>query len=147
MVSLTAVAEELEALRKNGTWETSPTPLTHKLLGCKWVLTTKRQADGTFIKRKARLVAQGFGQVPGRDFTHTESPVADRATLRVVLAISAARGNLIHQLDVTTAYLHGQIDTPNIFMRVPVGLNVPPGHALRLQKGLYGLRQAGRIWY
>ena len=142
-----AISEELEAHRANETWEIVRAPIGEKLLGFKWVFVTKRDEQGKLIKRKARLVAQGFSQRLGRDYNLTESPVADRSALRTFLAIAAARGHVVRQLDVTAAYLHGGIDIEGIFMRVPTGLNVPAGHACRLRKGLYGLKQAGRIWY
>ena len=142
-----AIGAELAAHRENETWEVVKAPLGEKLLGFKWVFTTKRDEEGKFIKRKARLVAKGFAQRAGRDYYLTESPVADRSSLRTFVAVAAARGHIIRQLDVTAAYLHGDIDVAGIFMRVPEGLNVPVGHACRLKKGLYGLKQAGRIWF
>ena len=77
-------------------------------------------------------MAQGFAHRFGRDFHKTESPVADRSSLRTFLAVATARGHIICQLDVTAAYLHSNIDVEGIFMRVPTGLNVLASHSCRL---------------
>ena len=144
---LAAVVDELEGHAANGTWREEAVSLSQKLLGCRWVFVTKRAPDRSIICRKARLVAQGFLQRLGRDYHLTESPVADRTSIRIFLAVAAARGSIVHQLDVTKAYLHGEIDLPNLFMRAPPGVKLAEGYALHLQRGLYGLKQAGRIWY
>ena len=67
-------------------------------------------ADGRLVKHKARLVAQGYTQKYGVNFTQTYAPVVNAASLRLLLAISANKGYHIDSLDITTAFLNGDID-------------------------------------
>ena len=79
---------------------------------------------------------------------HTFAPVIDFTTIRVVLSIAVQKGMEIHQMDVRTAFLHGEIDdTVFIFPPDVADITIPGGHALKLQKGLYGLKQAPRFWF
>ncbi|KAD2394260.1 hypothetical protein E3N88_41237 [Mikania micrantha] len=74
-VWIDAMQREMDALHKNKTWTLVPRPLDHNVVGCKWLYRTKFNADGSIERHKARLVAQGFSQIPGMDFSHTFSPV------------------------------------------------------------------------
>ncbi|KAL0360591.1 UNVERIFIED_CONTAM: Copia protein [Sesamum radiatum] len=57
-----AMTEEMEALRKNSTWEIVPLPKGKKTVGCRWVYTVKLKPDGSIDRYKARLVAKGYTQ-------------------------------------------------------------------------------------
>ncbi|OMO78632.1 Integrase, catalytic core [Corchorus capsularis] len=118
------------------------------IVGCKWVFKTKTKADGSLERLKARLVAKGFNQVPGVDFLETFSPVVKPATIRVVLTIALARDWEIRQLDVKNAFLHGFLNEP-VFMTQPPGFqnSQHPNYVCKLNKALYGLRQAPRVWF
>lgn len=61
-------------------------------------------------RRKARVVAKGFAQRPGIDFNDTFAPVARLNSFRLLMALSEEFDMDIHQVDVTTAYLNGNID-------------------------------------
>ncbi|CAL2244404.1 unnamed protein product [Prunus armeniaca] len=74
-----AMAEEIQALQLQGTWNLVPPPLDKNIVGCRWIYKTKRNSDGTISRYKARLVAQGFSQEHGLDYDETFSPVAPRA--------------------------------------------------------------------
>ena len=80
------------------------------------------------------------------DFSDTFAPVTHLETIRLMLAIAVHRDWEICQIDVKTAYLHGELDE-EIFMEPPEGFPAPNGHVYRLKKALYGLKQAGRQWY
>jgi transposase InsO family protein len=117
------------------------------VMGGKWVFRTKRGPDGTIIKYKARWVAQGFTQKYGIDYNETFAPVARFDSIRAILSLVAHHDWELHQMDVRTAYLHGELEE-EIYMKQPTGFTKPgtEGMVCRLNKSLYGLRQAGRVW-
>jgi hypothetical protein len=129
-----AMISEMESIEKNDSWED-----VH-------VLPEGREAVGyeTPKRYKARLCAQGFSQTHGCDYFETYSPVIRQASIRIILSIAASEAMHIHQMDVNTAFLNGEIDT-EVYMRRPneLGGNAP---YVRLKKALYGLKQASRIW-
>lgn len=141
-----AMRAEIDALEKNGTWTVVSLPPDKKAIGCKWVFKTKLKADGTIERHKARLVAKGYNQVEGVDFSDSYSPVAKSVTVRLFLALAAAKGWLLHQLDVNNAFLHGDLDE-DVYMLPPPGYSkVVAGQVCKLNKSLYGLKQASRQW-
>ncbi|XP_074305190.1 uncharacterized protein LOC141640232 [Silene latifolia] len=104
-----AMANEIEALERNGTWKIVELPKGKRPIGCKWVYKIKHKADGTIERYKARLVAQGFTQVEGVDYHETFAPVAKMTSVRIFLAVAVARNYDIEQLDVNNAFLHGDL--------------------------------------
>jgi hypothetical protein len=143
-----AMDDEYRALIDNTTWDLVDLPKGRRAIGTKWVFKTKRNADGTVERYKARLVAKGFAQRKGVDYYDTFAPVARMTSIRIILAVAAHEGLRVEQLDVDSAYLNGIIDA-EVFMDQPPSFIDPahPNRVCRLQKGLYGLKQAGRIWY
>jgi hypothetical protein len=105
-----AMKNEFNSLKKNKTWEIVDRPSDRKVIGCKWVLKTKFNSDGTIARRKARLVAKGYAQLPGIDFQETFAPVSRLCSARLIMAIAAQYNLIVHQLDFVTAYLNGDID-------------------------------------
>ncbi|KAG8482395.1 hypothetical protein CXB51_027330 [Gossypium anomalum] len=110
----------------------------------------KRNADGTVDRYKARLVAKGFSQHAGLDFRDTFSPVVRAVTIRTVLALAVMKGWSLRQVDVNNAFLNGVL-TEKVYMSQPPGFDMvaPNGQQLvcKLNKALYGLRQAPRAWF
>ena len=133
---------EMAALAKNGTWDLVDLPAGRKAVKSKWVF--KLKPDGRY---RARLVAKGFTQVPGIDFDETFSPIARFESLRLLLALAALEDWHIHQMDVKSAFLNGELEE-EIFMEQPKGFIVAGQETLvcRLKKALYGLKQASRAW-
>lgn len=99
-----AMAVEYSSLMKNDTWELVPLPHGRKLVRCKWVYRTKYAADGSIDKYKASLVAKGFSQVEGIDYSETFAPVAKMDSIRLVLALATAQGWSVFQMDVKSAF-------------------------------------------
>lgn len=142
-----AIDKELSNLMSKGTWSDVKKPVDRKTIGSRWILRVKRDALGEVVKFKARLVAQGFSQVPGVDFEETYAPVGRTTSLRIMLTISAFMNLEIQQADVEGAYLNGSLDV-DIYMRYPDCVVPAEGcDALKLNKALYGLKQAGRLWW
>ena len=119
-------------------------PAGKKAIPTKVVLTKKLDPTGKPIRYKARLVAQGFRQVPGIDYFETFSPVAALDSVRLILTIAAAADYEIEQLDVVTAFLGGKVEE-EIYIGLPEGILGGPRLA-RLIKALYGLKQSPRCW-
>ena len=115
-----AMQEEYDSLIANGTWELTPLPKDHKTVSCKWVFCTKKDANGVVVRHKARLVAKGYSQVEGVDFNETFAPVAKFSTIRCILALGAAMDLEMHQMDVKTAFLNGELEK-DIYMDQPQG--------------------------
>lgn len=141
-----AMTAELKAMEDMQVWEVVPKPDNVNVVSSKWVYKLKRDANGEISRYKARLVARGFTQVHGTDYSDTYAPVTRLETIRLLFALAVEKDWEIRQIDVKTAYLNGNLDE-EIFMGPPKGYTVPKGHVLRLKKALYGLKQAGRQWY
>ncbi|XP_022631718.1 uncharacterized protein LOC111240603 [Vigna radiata var. radiata] len=139
---------EFDALHHNNTWELVSRSSTQNLVGCKWVFRIKRHLDGSIDRYKACLVAKGFHQRPGWDYTETFSPVVKLVTIRIVLTLVVRQGWSIRQLDANNAFLQGTLKEEVFMLQPPGFVNKSfPDHVCRLKKALYGLKQAPRAWY
>ena len=144
-----AMQNEMESLHRNGTWDLVPVPNRKRPVKCKWVYKLKEPVNPDEKPRyKARLVAKGYSQIPGIDYTDIYSPVVKHTSIRVLLGLVAANNYELEQLDVTTAFLNGELEE-EIFMQQPEGFVVPgkEDYVCKLNKSLYGLKQSPRQWY
>nr|GEY04027.1 retrovirus-related Pol polyprotein from transposon TNT 1-94 [Tanacetum cinerariifolium] len=138
---------KLEALEQNKTWMIEKLSPNKKALRCKSVYKIKYKSDGTIERFKARLVILGNHQVAGVDYSETFTQVAKMVTVRVFLAITAAKQWELHQMDVHNTSLHGDLEE-EVFMKLPPCLHKgQPKEACKLRRSLYGLRQAPRCWF
>ncbi|KAM1048568.1 hypothetical protein ACFX14_027616 [Malus domestica] len=140
-----AMESEMDSLLKNNTYELVELPKGRKALKNKWVFKLKN--DDNMTRYKARLVVKGFGQKKGVDFDEIFSPVVKMTSIRVILGMAASMDLELEQLDVKTAFLHGNLEE-EIYMEQPKGFEVKGKETLvcKLKKSLYGLKQAPRQW-
>lgn len=142
-----AMNEELQSIESNGVYVLAPLSPGRSPVGSKWVFKMKKDSTGAVVRYKARIVAQGCSQTYGEDYTETYAPVMKHASVRVLLSLAAKLGFDVQQMDVKTAFLHGDLHE-EIFMVPPPGV-VRPGEPKlywKLRKSLYGLRQSPRMW-
>nr|CCA18273.1 putative polyprotein [Albugo laibachii Nc14] len=117
---------QFKSLDEKKTWIIINRPSGQKVIGCKWVFEIKRDEYGKVQRYKARLVAQGFRQKAGVDYSDTYAPVASTSSIRIFLGISVQLGYEIYQYDMDTAFLNGKLEE---------------------ERSLYGLKQASAVWY
>ncbi|KAD3336335.1 hypothetical protein E3N88_31854 [Mikania micrantha] len=143
-----AIKNEIDSILQNHTWELVDLPPGCKPLGYRWIFKRKMKADGSIDKYKARLVIKGFRQKEGVDYFDTYSPVTRITSIRLVLTIAALRNLEVHQMDVKTAFLNGDLEE-EIYMEQPEGFSAPgqEGKVCKLVKSLYGLKQAPKQWH
>ena len=112
----------------------SDVPDNRRCLKCKWVFKVKR--NGVF---RARLVACGYSQIPGVDYSDSYSPVVHDITFRALLLAMIVEGLSGKIADVETAFLHGELEE-EIFMECPQGMDTQSDdEILILDKCMYGL--------
>ena len=107
---VSAMREELKSLHENKTYELVNLPKGRKVLKNKWVYRLKHEEGNSQPRYKARLVVKGFGQKKGIDFDEIFSPVVKMSSIRCVLGLAASMDLEVEQLDVKTAFLHGDLD-------------------------------------
>ena len=105
-----AIKSEIDSILHNHTWELVDLPLGCKPLNFKLVFKRKRKVDGSIDKHKARLVIKDYKQTEGLDYFDTYSSVMKINSIRMVLAIFALRNLEVHQMDVKTTFLNGNLD-------------------------------------
>ncbi len=142
------VGKEVNSLIKHDVFEECELPPGKKAIGCRWLFTKKYNKDGEVERYKGRLIAKGFTQQEGVDYTDTFAPVMKYKTLRIILTLVQQFNLEIKQFDVETAFLNAELKE-EVYMEIPDGLNIKRtgNNVLRLKKALYGTKQAPREWY
>ena len=145
-----AVNDEIDSILFNNTWVLVDLPPSSKLIGCKWVFRRKYNTNGSIQTFKARLVAKGFTQKKGVDYFDTYSlvVVARITSIRVLFALASIYKLYVHQMDVKTAFLNGDLKE-EVYMEQPEGFILPGNEekVCKLVKFLYGLKQALKQWH
>jgi hypothetical protein len=150
-----AMCVELNNMESKEVWEIVPklnVPKGRKIIGSRWVLA--RKTDG---KYRARCVAKGFSQIPGKDFQENHAPGIADTTLHLLLVIKTIMKLEAGQFDIETAFLYGLLDE-ELWMTIPEGYTKylqdkhnqtvdSTTHCLKLKKAIYGLVQAARQWW
>jgi hypothetical protein len=141
-----AAEEEYLMHMQNQTWEVVKLPPGKKAIGSGWVFRVKRNADGTVERYKGRIVAKGYSQRPGIDYTEVFAPTSRQAAIRLILALAALEDLELRSVDISHAFINGELDE-EIYMTQPEGFQeYGPEYVLRLLRSLYGLKQASRVW-
>jgi hypothetical protein len=106
----------------------------------------KNNVEGVIVKHKARLVAKGYVQQAGIDFDEVFTPVAKLDSVRLLLALAVQEGWKEHHIDVKSAFLNGDLKEV-VYVVQPLGFEKKGQEhkVYRLNKALYGLRQAPRV--
>ena len=119
-----------------------PPPAKANVIGSRWVFDVKH--DG---RKRARAVAKGYTQEQGKDFDGTYAPVLSMMSFRTLLTIGALEDLEIIHLDISKAFLHGDLHH-KVYMKPLPGFENPdhPDWVWELNKSVYGLCQAGREW-
>ncbi|KAI9915687.1 hypothetical protein PsorP6_007792 [Peronosclerospora sorghi] len=141
-----AIRSEIQSHICNHTWDMVTRPHGLKVIGCKWVFSLKSDETGKIIRYKVCLVARGFLQTLGFDYSKTYSPVASMNTVRAFLALCCRCGYLVKQYDIKTAFFNGEL-SEMVFMDVSEGIRAADGQVCRLRRSLYRLKQASAVWY
>ncbi|KAE9004408.1 hypothetical protein PR003_g19146 [Phytophthora rubi] len=145
-----AMNKENTALMMNGTWELVPHPKKRKgrpnILSSVWVLVAKHNEKGEVERLKARLAIRGFLQKFGLDYLETYSPVVRIESVGLIMLIAMSLGLECKHIDFVTAFLNGELVDVVIYMKQPESYEDGTDRVCRLRKGLYGLKQASKIW-
>ena len=110
-----------------------------------WVYKIKENPDGSISRYKSRLVARGFQQAEGIDYTETYSPTLKYSSLRILLDRVAREDMELFHWDIGTAFLNGELEE-EIYVSLPpgseefCGIPIMPGQCLKLKKAIYGLK-------
>ena len=101
--------EKMDAMTDNGTWDLVRLPAKKKAIGCQWVFTVKVNPDGSVAQLKARLIAKGYAQTYGVNYSDSFSPVAKLTSIQLFISLAATHGWDFHQLDIKNVCLHGDL--------------------------------------
>ncbi|CAJ1934699.1 unnamed protein product, partial [Cylindrotheca closterium] len=147
-----AIRKEFCDMIRRGVWrkmKRRDLPYGRRCIKCKWVFKIKR--NGVF---RSRLVACGYSQIPGVDFTEHFAPVINDITWRILLVAMMIWKLDAWLIDVETAFLHGEFDEgEQIFMNLPVGYDLVDSSidmsedCIELMKTAYGTVQGARQWW
>ena len=118
-----AINSEIQSILENKTWFLTDLPPGNKTLGTKWIFKRKLKSDGTVERYKARLVVKGYIQKKDIDYFDTYAPVARITTLRTLIALASIYKLIIHQMDVKTIFLNGELEE-EIYIDQPQGFIV-----------------------
>nr|GEX14416.1 copia protein [Tanacetum cinerariifolium] len=139
--------EELNQFIANDVWELVLQPRNMTIIGTKWVFRNKLAENGVVSRNKARLFAQGYTQQEGIDCDKTYASVARLESNMILLAYACALDFKLFQMDVKSAFLNSFINE-EVYVAQPLGFIdfEKPDHVYKLQKALYGFKQAPKAW-
>ena len=131
------------------TWDLVSRTEAQNVISGKWVFKIKKKADGSIERWKARWVARGFSQKHGIDFTEIFAPTIRYSSLRLLLSLANSLDLHLYGLDVSNAFARADVDE-SLFVEQPHGFvkldDFGKPYVCKLKKGLYGTKQAARLW-
>ena len=138
--------EELKSMDDNKVWDLVELPEGSKQVGCKWAFKTNHDLKGIIEIYKGRLVAKGYTQKEDIDYKETFSLVS-KDFLRIVMVLVAHYNLELHQMDVKTSFLNGDLGEEVYMDQLDGFLTTRKEHLVyKLRKSIYGLKQASRQW-
>ena len=141
-----AISKEFKTMHDHKVWnliDRRQIPTGRKTIKCRWIFEIKR--SGVF---RARLVACGYSQDAGIDFTESFSPVMNDVTMRLLITTEIVNKYTSRIVDIKRAFLHGVLEeNERVYMNCPEGLEHDDGQAVMLIKTIYGLVQASRAYF
>ena len=145
-----ALDSEYDQLVDAKTWILVPRSEAKNVISGKWVFKIKKNSDGTIDRYKARWCARGFSQKHDIDYTEIFAPVVRYSSVRTLLALANAQDLNIYGLDVSNAFARADVDE-ELFVQMPHGYSQTDADGkplvCKLCKGLYGTKQAARLWH
>ena len=142
-----AIDEELANHERHGTWSLVPaSEATGRVLSNGWTFGVKLSQDGSVLRNKARLFVRGCGQTPDQ-YGDTTAPVSNLIMFRLMLHRAVSTGASVRHIDIKAAYLNAPLQE-DVYMKIPQGVVVDSDVPMvcKLQRSLYGLKQAGANW-
>jgi len=132
-----ALLDEYKSIMKNMVWDIVPRSKDKSVVSSKWLYKIKHATDGNVEKYKARFVARGFSQKEGRDYDDIFASVGSYTTIRTIISLASILGWKLHQMDVKTAFLNGEVEQ-EVYVEQPDGFVVhnKDSHVCKLKKAL-----------
>ena len=112
-----SMVEEYSSLMQNDVWEVVPRPIDREVVGSRQIYKIKHGADGSIKKYKARFVVKGFSQKEEIDYEETFALVARYTSIQAVISVATQMGQQIHQMDVKTTFLNGELE--EVYIKQP----------------------------
>ena len=104
-----AMQEELNQFTRNDVQDLVQKPNGFHVIGARWVFRNKLNDKGEVVRNKARLVAQGYSQQKGIDYTKTFAPVVGLESIRLLISFVVIHNIILYQMDVKSSFLNGYI--------------------------------------
>ncbi|GKD19899.1 retrovirus-related pol polyprotein from transposon TNT 1-94, partial [Tanacetum coccineum] len=125
-----------------------PLPHGKTAIGSKWIFRNKKDEHGITTKNKARVAAQGYSQEEGIDYDETFAPVVRMEAIRIFLAFATYMNFKVYQIDVKSVFLNGKLKE-EVYIKKHFGFESSefPDYVCKLDKALYGTKQAPRAWF
>ncbi|PLW49320.1 hypothetical protein PCASD_02649 [Puccinia coronata f. sp. avenae] len=141
-----AIEKEISNMYDHDVWAIVRKSGDQSRINCTWVFKVKKDQLNIPIEYKARLCAKGFQQTKGTDYGKTFAPTGKIVSLRMLIVFALKNNLKFHQIDIKSAFLNAPLQE-ELYLNPPQGVDVPADHVLKLNKAMYGLKQAPNAWH